>query len=450
MSQAIRRLVMVMTRILLPVTILAVAFAGYQFLVRTAPQLEVSDTAAAALRITVVKAKKVAVHRQWSGYGTALAVDSADVPARVTATVDRVSDDIVAGAQVHKTQLLVQLDDSDFRRQVEIAEQNLAEIDAQMALIDVQQRQLTARLELETEDVGLAKDELKRVEQLADRGAANPRDVDLAKRAVIAAQIVRIRTIEAVDALGPRRLELQAQRSAQRSALRLADQNLRRCRIVSPIDGVLQSVDVEIGESLTTGQRVARVVNLDRIEVPLRLPASVRVGLAVGDRVQLRATNQTGLTWPAQVSRIGPEDDASTRTVTAYVRVDSDPHASATAQAALGRLAPGMFVAGVVTSRRSEASWVVPRRSVRDGHVLIVEEGVVQRRPVRVDDVLETDLPEFGLPDDQWAVLDGSVSILHEGDLVVVNASTAIQVGQAVDPVVITAAAAAPITGVAP
>lgn len=452
MSQTKRRLLRVITRFLLSAVILVAAGVIYVVLVRTAPLVQTSDTLAVP-PIAVLAAQRVPVQRQWRGYGTVEAIDSADVPARVTATVEYLPDDILSGTRVTRGQLLVQLDDSDFRRQVEIAQQNLADLDSQMALQDVQKRQLATRLALESEDIRLAEDELKRIQQLLQRQAANPRDVDMAKRALIAAQIAQVATSEAVDSLGPRRRQLEAQRVGQDASLRLAQESLRRCRVTSPIDGVLQWVDVEVGESLASGQRVARVVNLSRMEVPLRLPAAARRAVAVGDQTQLEVTNRTGVTWSARISRIAPEDDTSTRTVTVYIEVNQSPHVTAgrrTVGVDQAMLVPGMFVAGVVASGEARPRWVIPRRAVQAGRILTVDGGVIQSRPVHVDYVLEGRLPDLGLPDDQWVVLDPVVAALRDGELVVVNGSTSMRAGQAVAPVVLTAASASPDPGAAP
>ncbi|MEE9211050.1 MAG: HlyD family efflux transporter periplasmic adaptor subunit [Phycisphaeraceae bacterium] len=437
MTEKRRRLLAITTRATVAVAVLVVAVAIYVVLVRTAPKEQPTNLTGLRPQVAVFQAKQVPVSQQWRGYGTVEAMDSADVPARVTATVERIADGILAGKPVHKDQLLVKLDESDFLRQVEMVEQTLADLDAQLALVEVERRRLTERLQLESDDVQLAKNELNRQEQIFRRGAGNQQGLDRAKRAVIDAERTRLITAETLDKVVPRRAQLEAQRAGQRSSLQLARQNLQRCSIVSPIDGVLQTVDVEVGEQISNGQRIARVVNLNRIEVPLRLPAAARAEVAIGDRVTLTATNQTGLVGSARVSRIAPEDDPATRTVTVFLEVDQH---EAAASYGTGHgpalLTPGTFVAGVLTSDRSQIRWVVPRRAVRSGRILLVQDAVVHSRPVRVDYVLEGEIQGFGLPDDQWAVLDENPAGLSEGELVVINASSSVSDGEVVEPVI--------------
>jgi hypothetical protein len=181
---------------------------------------------------------------------------------------------------------------------------------------------------------------------------------------------------------------------------------------------------------------VARVVGLDRVETPLRLPAAARTSLMLGDPVTLSTTSEHRIACEATITRLSPVDDPQTRTVTAYVVVDQRRLTSAFGAADGTRLLlPGMFVSGVVTSQHEQARWIVPRRSVRGGRLQLVRDGRLVSREVTVDFVIEGEQPEFGLPDRQWAVLEGRGEPLQEGELVLVEGSATLLDGQAVEPV---------------
>jgi multidrug efflux pump subunit AcrA (membrane-fusion protein) len=167
---------------------------------------------------------------------------------------------------------------------------------------------------------------------------------------------------------------------------------------------------------------VARVVDLRAIEVPLRLPASARAAIAAGDDVLLHATGGSERAWPARVARIAPEDDEMTRTVAIYVEVHQDAEEP-------GRLAPGQFVRGTVSSSDVQQRWVVPRRALMGDRILLVNDGRIVSRDIEIDFQIERQLPQLGLADEQWVVLRQP---LGEGDRVVVNASRGLPDGLAV------------------
>jgi len=426
-------LLAVITRVLVAAAILAVGVGINAWLSSAKREGEVGAAAAEKRQVPVFAAREAAVRRQWRGWGNVDPISSADVPAQIKAVVLYLPGPVEAGAPIRKGDVVIELESSDFERQVEIAEQALADLSAQLELLEVEQARLAEQLQLDRREVALARADLERRRELKVRGGATPKDIDDAMRLLLAAERNEVRTREGLDKLAPRRAQLQAQIVGQEASLQLARKNLERTRITSPIDGVLQAVDVEVGEEVQPGQRVARVVNLDRVEVPVRLPASARTDIALGNTVEIEATNQSGYRCTAEVKRIAPEDDPATRTATVYVEVEQAA-AAAEFQSGARVLTPGTFVTGTLTSRREQMKWVIPRRAVRNGRIFVVRDGVVHSRPIESDFALEQAFDQTGLPDRQWIALKRTPGDLRPGDYIVVNANMALLDGEVVDP----------------
>ncbi len=440
MSQPRQRLIAVSTRLLLVLAVLLMAGWVSRALIATAPVVERDESPRSARRVVVFRAQQVPVGKQWSGYGTAEALTSAQVPSRVTATVTHIPDTILAGAVVERGQLLAQLDDSDFRQQADIAQHDIADLEAQLVMIDVEQQRVTDQLQLDTEDVALATSELQRIEKLQARGAAHEQEIDRTKRVLIAAQRIRVQTQQSLQQLEPRRRQLTAQLASRTAQLKLAELQLQRCKITSPITGVLQSVEIEEGENVTAGQQIARVVDLSRIEVPIRLPAAARADVTVGDPVELTTSSRRDQTWRARVARVAPEDDPTTRTMTVFVEVnqprehenerENDPQDTTPSH-----LSPGLFLTGITSGGVTRPRLIVPRRSLNEGRVITVDAGVIRSQPVEIDYTLQGIFPQLGVADEQWAVLR---TPLADDVLVVINASASLVDGQEVDPIIVT------------
>jgi len=407
-------------------TCAALLFVGvviFQALKLTKPEPAASSVDQTMPQISVIPAARLSVRRQWSGFGTAEAMDTADVPTRVTATVTTIPDEILPGATVSKGGLLATLDSSDFERQVEIAEQNMAETDAQVQQLDIEEQYLKQRLKLEQDDEQLAQDELDRVQKLFDNKAARQQDLDRSKQILIASSRARLATADSLARMGLRRQSLVARKSSLESTLRRVKLDLSRCRIVSPLDGIVDMVDVEVGEQVNVGSRIARVVSLKRIEVPLQLPASVRSVVAHGDKVILRDTGTVEHQWVARVARISPVNDEQTRTMRIYVELRQSAEDE-------NLLAPGQYVEGTVTANRQVDRFVVPRRAVLADRLLIIEDGRAVSRAVTVDFSFQQSMPQLGLNDDQWMALS---TPLKPGELVVVNPTRDVSDGQRVE-----------------
>lgn len=419
------RIVSVATQVSVCVVLLSAGGGIFLALSMTRPAAWVSQEPAAPRRVAVMDVVAVEVRRQWVGFGTAVATDSAEVSAEVSAVVVDLPQAIVVGREVKKGDVLVVLDPADFARQADIIAQQLAEIRAQLEQLKLEQVSWSQRLELAREETELSRRELRRVEDALQRQAAKPREVDRARMALNILARAETRTREELQKITPRRAQLDARRLGLEAQRQLAEKNLQRCTVRSPLDGVIQAVDVEVGERVTQGERVARVVSLHRIEVPVQLPASARSSVSEGDNVVLTSRGSVANTWHGSIRRIGPEDDRATRTLTVYVDLVQDPRDR-------NRLAPGRFVEATVISAASALRTVVPRRSLLEGRILLIQENVVRSRPVRVAFHVTGEFPQLGVTSEQWAVLTED---LPTGSRIVVNAARSLTEGLEVEPV---------------
>lgn len=419
-------------RLVLAVVLIAGGVAVFAMLQATAPQLDEAAADRARTRVLTYTPIAVPVQRPFRGYGTARPLDATNVPARVTATVIDVPDNILDGAAVSAGDLLAELDPTDFTAEVERLDAALAELDATLAQLDTQESRLTERLALEEEDLAIATAELARVQRLAERNVATDQDLDRARSAELAARRALTLTRETLDTLTPRRTGVAAQRAGLQAQRRLADENLARTRVTAPIAGVLQTVTVEPGESVAPGQQVARIVDPTVLEVPIQLPAAAQSAVSVGDAVTLRPTNDPQRVFTATIARVAPEVDPASRSLTVFALLDQRELPMPQ------RLAPGTFVEADVLTGDATPRLTIPRRAIRKQRVQAVrpdEQGISKIVSIAVEPLypLRQALPETGLDDEEWAVLandalPGGVEILATGSSTLLD-------GQAVTPV---------------
>lgn len=426
-------------RIFVIALVLAAGIGVARFLVKSAPQPKEVDPDRALQTVNVFAAQKAEVRRQWSGFGTAHPIDSADIPARVAAVVKNIEDDIQAGKYIRKNDPILQLDDTDFARQYDIATARLGETAAQIKTLAIEKRRLLERLLLEQEDLVLAEAELAKVQERVDKNAANVRELDQPKRSVLAAKRAIVLTNDSIERIPERLNVLDAMKLGLESSQKLAKLNVDRCKITSPIDGVIEEVDVEQDENVTLGQRLIRVINLNHIEVPLRLPASARQDLIVGSEVALSRPQTNPKIWKGKIARILPNDDQQTRSTVVLIEI-KQPYANESFGKLGGRdlLTPGTFVTGNAESATTLTRWVVPRRSIINQRMWTVNGKLIKSIPVEREFLHEGTFPELKLKDDQWAILTEDTA-LAEGMLIVVNASISVTDGHKVKPVLPTA-----------
>ncbi|MEY2712890.1 MAG: hypothetical protein RL005_1112, partial [Planctomycetota bacterium] len=292
-------------------------------------------------------------------------------------------------------------------------------------------------LRLAEQELQLAREETTRVEAAFADGVALQRELDRARSAALAADRGVSMAREALEMIGPRRETLAAQGEAQAEAAERARLSVERSTISAPIAGILQSLPVEPGETVAPGRVVARIVEPSRLEVPVALPASSRASLAPGQRVQV--TEASGATIEGSLTRLSPEDDPVARTMVAWAEL---PGGSG--------LVPGSFVEATVLAPDATPRTIVPRRSVRNDRLLLVEDGRVRWQPVRTAYAIRRAQPASGLDDLEWLALEEP---LPQGALVVLDAARRIDVGARVEPLrpgEVAASVGAPVPGTEP
>tara|TARA_B100000959_G_scaffold121920_1_gene128054 strand:- start:113 stop:1411 length:1299 start_codon:yes stop_codon:yes gene_type:complete len=417
------RTISFITRTIASIVCIVIAFAILTMLVSTKPQLEIVSGVRSLPAVIVMEAEQIPISRRTVGYGTADALQHADVPTQVSSTVTLVPPTTRVGYAVRKGDLLVELDDVDYRQQVVRAELSLSTAKSESTLLAVERSAAEERAELARRDQELSEAELQRITDAFNRGAAKQREIDIAMQKTIATTAASVNATESANRFPAKEEQASSNISTKQAELAIAQENLKRCKVLSPIDGVIQELDVRVGEHVNNGKRIARVVNSRNLEIPLRLPSYARPHVHLHDPVSLRSAGFGKRYWDAYVTRIAPEDDSSSRTMIVYVDVEQLPTSPT-------RIPPGLFVRGEVkSSQEDRLRWVVPRRSIRDDRVMIVRDGMLRSIPVSVDYSVTGELPAFGLPDQDWAVLETPLS---SGDFVVVDPGGSLRDGMVV------------------
>jgi len=214
---------------------------------------------------------------------------------------------------VHKGDLIVEIDASDYRAQLMQAEANLAAAQANLANLanqkDVQRalvRQAEATIEATKADQLRYALEAKRqrdllqtriagTEQSVEQADANARRTD-AQLQLNLAQLDQQKALLA--SLDVQENQLQAQVRAAEAQVTLARDNIDYTRILSPADGLVGQRQVRRGQFVNVGTQVISVVPLPRIWVIANYKETQMTNVRLGDpaRVTVDAFPDLALT----------------------------------------------------------------------------------------------------------------------------------------------------------
>lgn len=406
-------------RTALAIVILGASVLLFMTLMRTKTQPATTDESGTQmLAVRAFEARPVRVRRDFEGYGTARSMRAADIVAEVAGLVVNRPDAIEVGRVVREGDTVLELDTDDTRNALLAARQSAAALEAQLDGLSVESDRIGTQLGYAQDEIAASERDLARIDQAIEAGAGNESQRDQALAALRRLQREADALRQRLDLIPSRRAQTEAQLAAQRATAATAQKNFERSTIRSPINGVIQRVDAREGDWLNRGSVAARVVDMSRLEIPVKLPASAITWVEVGDPVELY--EGTGTDAPAHsgvITRIAPEADEQSRTITVYAEVLQ-------AQRAEDPLASGRFVMGRVRPSDPTPRIVVPRRTIISGRVLVARPAedprryVIEARPVELGYSFDDSLRAIDPEEDQWSVITRGV---NPGDLVVTS-----------------------------
>ncbi len=377
----------------------------------TPPQTPRSELARA---VRTLRLQPVEVIRRWEGYGAARALDAADISAEIAGTVAIRPESIEPGFPIRKGDLIIAIESAEFEARTERARQSIAAIEAEKKSLEVDEQVWEVTLGLARENVALLKDELERLRAAVAGSGATLVEVDRLRREITRAERESESVRQLFEQVPARRAGLDSRLGVERANLALAQIDIDRSQIVSPIDGVIQQVSVKPGERLSPGAPVARVVNLRRMEAPVRVPVSALGDIGIGSRATLSTTGPMAHSWEGVVVRIAPEADIETRSATVYVEIEQAPDVSPA-----NALSPGRFVKGRISSSRPTTALAIPRSAINGDRVLIIDEaGRATSRVATIAFHVDQQFPSLLADERQWAIVESG---LTSGDQVIIS-----------------------------
>ena len=387
--------------------LLALAALAYVFLFSSAKAISVAtvrtETGAASLGESVLSA---------SGY--VVAHHKIAVGAKVMGRVAWIG--VEKGDTVQGGQVLVRLEDTEFRAQVNQAQANFAASQARLDKLRTGSRpeeKLKDRAAVLQAEANLknAEAEYQRTESLFRSGVSSKAEYDraLAQRDSAAAMVQSARQASAMTDIGPRKEEIRAAEAEvqqMKAALDYANTQLAATEIKAPVSGTVLERTVEPGEMVSpsafggSGARtsVVDLADLTDLQVELDISQSEFARLKMSQRAEIIPDAYPNLRFAGFIEEIAPEANRAKSTVQVKVKVENPNE----------QLRPEMnarvnFLSDkpATTESKSVARVLVPKAAVvkqdNSSFVFVVKGNKVEQRTIRTGE-------ESG---DAYVVLDG-------------------------------------------
>ncbi|SJZ30248.1 efflux RND transporter periplasmic adaptor subunit [Selenihalanaerobacter shriftii] len=321
--------------------------------------------------------------------------------------------------KVRKGESLLKLDQAIQKANVEKAEGNLEVAKARLEELEAGARleeikQAEASLEQAEAELNNARKNFKRFKNLYEKRVVSKSKYDSAKSKyeVTKARLESARQKLQLVKKGPRQEKIAVARGQVKqaqAALNSAKTQLNKTTIESPIKGVIAQKKIELGEMATTGNPVAKIVQMNPIEFEGSISTTDLTKVDIGQQVTVEVDSYPGKTFTGEISRVAPTINSSNRGLKVTVQIANDDLL----------LKPGMFTTGNILVDELENVLVVPKAAIReedgDKRILIVKNGIIEIRKI-----------EIGPSNNDHVVIDQG---LKPGDKVVVRGPANLQPG---------------------
>ncbi|MCM2369823.1 efflux RND transporter periplasmic adaptor subunit [Aporhodopirellula aestuarii] len=342
-------LVYALTRVLIPICILASGGYGFAVLSVEPPEDAARPVQEQKLRSRVTSLSVCDYAVKIETHGIVSAHNRVTLSAEVTGVIRSIEPAFEAGSFFQAGELLLEIDDRDYQIALKVARE--------------QHKLANATLEL-------AETAHERMEQLARQRSASTSEVDGTLAALVQAQ---------------------AQVAITASAIETAERNLQRTKIYAPFDGRVVSKTIGVGQLVSSGTILGDVFAVDYAEV--RLPISgrdlrhLKLPEREGDpsvEVELRdaINSSNGFVWEAKIVRTEGTLDADSLELFAIARID-DPFSLHSKHSVL-RI--GQPVVAKIRGEKLRDVVVIPRGAVRRlDQVYLIDENRHTLRSLTID-----------------------------------------------------------------
>jgi len=284
--------------------------------------------------VEVAHARKVDLATGQSFVGTVFPARTSDVGSavdgRVVALPVRDGQAVAAAEPIAELlRGLLEIELAGAAAELDRRQQVLAELQAGSRPEELEQaRADTARLEASLE---YARSRLNRIERLVTRGTATTDELQdaLAEVRQAEASLRGSRAALAMAEAGPR-VEQIAQAAAavavQNAAVERINDQLSKHTIRAPFAGWVVERFTEKGEWVARGGLVARIVELDRVEIEVHIPERHVGRLRSGMEVRLEFDAAPTQTWIGTIDQVVPQADLLSRNFPVRVLLENQLH----------------------------------------------------------------------------------------------------------------------------
>lgn len=305
------------------------------------------------LNVGVFVTEKVDLEEILIAYGTARADRDTTISAQVSGQVMSITPELKEGNLISKKSTaddenpLVVIDPESYQQRVDSAQNRLNESKADLNLLDEQKANVQKLLKQATDDLDQYRVEYERTKKLVADQIKTDEDLNRAELELKRYETSQLQFQNELALFTSKKEQWDKKQLSLKTELEVARLELKRTNVGIPFSGRTQEVHVEIGQYVRTGDKLFRIIDTSRVEIPLSLSQNDYLKIAsLIERgkyplVQFAEHENAEPKWAGIVVRAAPTIDLATRSIVVYAEVDNSNQTVP--------LLPGTFVQARIT-----------------------------------------------------------------------------------------------------
>jgi HlyD family secretion protein len=273
------------------------------------------------------KAESADIARSVVATGKVQPITKVEVKSKASGIVTRLDVDI--NNRVKQGQVLAQLDQQEILDQVAAQKAQLAaaESNAHAAAASIEYDRVNA----EAPDLPMYKNTYQRNLEMSKQGVVSKQSLDDAQQKYLSAVNTRDKAVSQISVDTSKLRQAQAQVAQNQASLKQLEEQLSYTTITSPMDGVILSRDVELGDAVSsilvmgsTATLVMTIGDIQHVYVQGKVDESDIGKVYLGQTARIKVESFKDKTFLGKVTRIAPLGVEKDNVTTFEVRVSID------------------------------------------------------------------------------------------------------------------------------
>ncbi|MCO4837568.1 MAG: HlyD family efflux transporter periplasmic adaptor subunit [Oceanospirillaceae bacterium] len=313
-----------LTRVVLPIAIIAGAFSGFSYLKNSKPKAPANPITEQTWGVSSEIIQLQDIAPEVTLYGAVQANETAQLSSTINAFVSQV--DIARGDSVKAGQTLILLDDRELRLTLTQRQASLKDVEARIQSEINSNNTNQQALAIEQQLQAINQKNFERQQQLVAKKVAPTSRLEDASRALQQQQLSLLNRKNTIADHPNRIAQLESQMTQSKIQIQFAELDLERTRIVAPFDGRILSVDTTSGNRVRNGDRVVKLYNTQSLEVRSQIPARYLplMQTANSGRGLEASIDHNGKTYGITLERLSAEASSTQGGIDAFFSLDRD------------------------------------------------------------------------------------------------------------------------------